>query len=190
MKKKSKDPLIQEIQHSLNFGDFISYGRAWDFINDLERVKEEIDKLEKSDASRAASLYEVFLAGSYEKAEEIDDSGGDLGMFFEDLFCSWIKARQDSGINPTEIVADILKWIDHDDYGFCYEIENKVARILKKEGFKLFKEHFVKQFEEAYKPFESKKPKYIFDYPREIWDNANVLKSIFIEKKDVKSYIT
>ena len=39
----------------------------------------------------AKSLY---LEGHYEKAEEIDDSGGELGMFFEELFCSWIDTGE------------------------------------------------------------------------------------------------
>ena len=54
------------------------------------------------EADLTIPLYEIFLSGCYEKAEEIDDSGGNLGMFFEELFCSWIDARQKakSGVGP------------------------------------------------------------------------------------------
>jgi hypothetical protein len=34
---------------------------------------------------RAVTLYELFLAGCYEKAEELDDSSGGFGMFVEGL---------------------------------------------------------------------------------------------------------
>lgn len=189
MKNKTKDPLIQKINCALDFESFISYSQAWDFICDLEDVKKKIDELSTNNPARAAYLYEVLLAGCYEKADDIDDSDGDLGMFFEDIFSEWVKARQNAGDAPKKIVNDILKWIEHDDYGFCYEIEKKVAVILKKGPLKIFKQHFMDRFEEAYKPFEKVPPKYIFDYPRDVWNNANVLKDIFIEKKDVKSYL-
>ena len=60
----------------------------------MEIVKEKIDSFAmKKAAKRGVPLYEILLSGCYEKAGEIDDSGGDLGVFFEELFCSWVKAR-------------------------------------------------------------------------------------------------
>jgi hypothetical protein len=44
------------------------------------------------------TLCETFLAGCNAKAEEIDDSDGELGMFAGGLFCGWIKARQYAGL--------------------------------------------------------------------------------------------
>ena len=38
--------------------------------------------IKEGDAERAVSLYEIVLSGCYEKVNEIDDSGGDLGSFF------------------------------------------------------------------------------------------------------------
>lgn len=35
--------------------------------------------VELGEAERAVGLYEIFLSGCYEKADEIDDSDGDLG---------------------------------------------------------------------------------------------------------------
>jgi hypothetical protein len=39
-------------------------------------------------------LYESFLAGRYEKADELDDSGGNFGQFVHSLYIAWLKARQ------------------------------------------------------------------------------------------------
>ncbi|MCK5485138.1 MAG: hypothetical protein KAI86_02930, partial [Desulfobacterales bacterium] len=92
-KRKKSDPLLSVLEGALDLGEFISYHRSWDFVQGLEDVKHKIDALVKDgQAERAVSLYEIFLSGCYEKADEIDDSGGDLGMFFEDLFCAWINA--------------------------------------------------------------------------------------------------
>jgi hypothetical protein len=120
-KRNKADPLISVLERALAPGEFIQYNRSWDFIQGLEEVKHKIDALVKDgQAERTVSLYELFLSGCYEKANEIDDSGGDLGMFFEDLFCAWINARQKAKFDPEETVQNILRWMDNDDYGFCY----------------------------------------------------------------------
>ena len=36
--------------------------------------------MESGEADRTVRLYEMFLSGCYEKVEEVDDSGGNLGM--------------------------------------------------------------------------------------------------------------
>jgi hypothetical protein len=115
-KKKRIDPLIDRIERVLDLGGFISYNQSWDFVRSLEDVKGEIDALtETREADRAVSLYELFLSGCYEKADEIDDSGGDLGMFFQELFLAWITARQTAGRPAEETVGEILNWMENDD---------------------------------------------------------------------------
>jgi len=191
MKKRRKaDPLISQIELALDLGQFISYNQSWDFVHDLDDTKSKIDDLmENGEADRAVRLYEMFLSGCYEKAEEIDDSGGNLGMLFQNLFLSWIKARQKAGHAAEETVGDILNWMKNDDYGFCYKIEKEVAEVLNKAGFRLFRQHFQDRFEEAFRPFGSGKTKYIYDYPANVYMNANILKDIFVVKKDVKAYL-
>jgi hypothetical protein len=53
--------MISELEHVLDLGEFISYNRAWDFVRDLENVKDKIDALVKDgQAERALSLYHSF----------------------------------------------------------------------------------------------------------------------------------
>jgi len=54
-----------------------------------------IAALVRSSPSRAVTLYETFLAGCYEKAEELDDSSGSFGSFVGSLFCGWATGDQD-----------------------------------------------------------------------------------------------
>jgi hypothetical protein len=77
---------------ALRPGQFIRYGASWNFISGLEDVAGQIGKLMREDAERAMRLYETFLAGCYEKAEEVDDSGGNLGMFVGGLYSAltWV----------------------------------------------------------------------------------------------------
>lgn len=189
-RRKASDPLATAIEQALDLGRFVSYRQSWDFVSELERVKGELDALvEQGEAERALSLYELFLAGCYEKAEEIDDSGGNLGGFFETLFTSWVDARQKAGHSAHETVRQILSWMDNDEYGFCWNIEGDVARTLNKEGLALFRSHFRDRFETAFASFKDEEPRRAYDYPAEVLRPLGVLKAICIAKKDVGSYI-
>jgi len=110
-------------------------------------------------------------------------------MLFQDLFLSWIKARQKAGRAAEETIGDILNWMENDDYGFCHEIEKDVAKVLNKGGLLLFRQHFQDRFDEAFTPFESKETRFIHDYPSDVYRNANRLKDIYVAKKDVKAYL-
>lgn len=190
--KRSKDEesLVKVIEKTLSLGEFISYGRSWDFINKLEEVKSKIDDLVRiGEAKRAVSLYEVFLSGCYEKAEEIDDSGGNLGMFAQKLFISWIVARQKAGCHSHETVKHILRWMHNDDYGFCYAIEQDVAQVLDADSYLLFRKHFEDHLELALASFKDQEPKCIHDYPYEVYRSTDALKAIYIARKDVRSYL-
>ncbi len=189
VKRPKKDTLALGIERALGLGQFISYGRSWKFVAQLEDAKSGIDALvANGEARRAAELYELFLSGCYDKAEEIDDSGGNLGMFFQELFISWIDARQQAGCQPDETVRQILRWMDNDDYGFCYRIEEDVAKVLNRASFALFRKHFQDQFNAAFAPLRAQEPKCIYDYPAAVHQAAAVLKALHVAKKDAKSY--
>ena len=77
----------------------------------------QIAGLVRTAPERAVSLYETFLAGCYEKAEEIDDSSGSFSQFVGQLFCGWINARQTVGADAGETATRLLAWMDDDPYG-------------------------------------------------------------------------
>ena len=189
-KRKKSDPLISVLESALDLGEFVSYNRSWDFMKDLEDVKHKIDALVKDgQAERAVSLYKLFLSGCYEKADEIDDSGGNLGMFFEDLFCAWINARQKAKYNSAETIQNILRWMDNDDYGFCYEIERTAVKVLNKESVRLFEAAIKSRFEKAFSTIVPKKIQRVFDYPLEVRKNVSILKVIYVESKNTNAYL-
>ena len=189
-KRKKSDPLISVLERALDLGEFISYNRSWDFVRDLEDVKQKIDALVKDrQAERAVGLYEIFLSSCYEKADEIDDSGGNLGMFFEDLFCAWINASQKAKYNPEETVQNILRWMDNDDYGFCFEIERTVVKVLNKKSVRLFEAAIKSRFEKAFSTVLQKKSKRVSDYPFEVRENISILKVIYVESKNTDAYL-
>ena len=92
--RKRRDPLDSMIEDAFQPGDFISYYDDYSFVEDLRGLEAKIVKLTGSDPTRAVTLCETLLAGCNAKAEEIDDSDGEFGMFAGSLYCGWIKARQ------------------------------------------------------------------------------------------------
>ena len=116
--RDSSDPIEQEIELALSHGDYIPDGMCFSFVHRLDDVETRIARLIASAPSRAATLYEAFLAAYYLKIEELDDSSGSFGMFVDGLYCGWLNARQADGADPNESSARLLEWMDNDDYGF------------------------------------------------------------------------
>ena len=161
--------MISVLEHALDLGEFIPYDRSWDFVRDLEEEKGKIDAI-------GFVVMAMIL-------------GGDLGMFFQDLFCAWIKARQKAKCDPKETVRNILGWMDNDAYGFCYNIDSNVAKALNKRSVKLFEAAIKSRFEKAIATVDQKKCRRISDYPWEVRENLSVLKVIYVESKDTNAYL-
>ncbi len=188
---RKKDPLLSEIERSFEPGNFISYGESWGFVNGLENTRDKIDGLVKQgDAVQAVSLFEMFMAGCYEKMEEIDDSDGSMGDFFEDLFCSWINARQKAKLPPEETVKQILKMVKSDDYGLCYNIEKKIAHILNKKELSILENIIYTRFEDALLSKKSKPDQTTNELPYHVQYDADILRNIYILRNDLNSYFT
>lgn len=186
---QARDPLLTKIEQELCLGRYISYGNMFDFVRHLEQVEEKLESLvDDGEAERAVGLYEAFLAGCYEKIEECDDSGANLSMFWHGLFCGWISARQAAGRPAHETVEQILRWQQNDDYGFCYRIEQDVAKTLDVEEFKLFVQHYEALVDNALADIPDPKPTAIFEYENNVRLPALSLKYVYEAKGGTKSY--
>jgi hypothetical protein len=142
-----RDPLEAAIEAALQPGRFIAYRAGWDFVSSLEEVRGQIERLVRTDPERAVGLYQTFLAGCYEKAEELDDSGGNFGMFVESLYCAWIKARQAAGSNVDETARLLLDRMEHDPYGFAYNLEREAVKMMNKDGLAAFERQVKARFD-------------------------------------------
>lgn len=188
---RRRDAIEQAMEHALRLGDFIDYGTAWSFITELEEVAEQVNQLLPGESERAIKLYETFIAGCYEKAEEIDDSSGNLGMFVENLFCSWIKARQTAHADGERTAERLLDWMDKDDYGFCYQLEREAVKVLNRDGLSHFTSQVLKRFNNARPPSktpnkEEQKPLNISNRQR-YW--SGVLKTCYAAQRNLAAYI-
>jgi len=175
--RRRNDNLQRAVESALAPGVFIGYRESWDFVELFEAVRAEIVSLiEKDEAGRAVALLEIFIAGCYEKSEEIDDSSGNFGMFVESLFCNWIGARQAAGAEPDETVRMLISWMEDDDYGYCHRLEREAVKVLDHAG--------LGAFERAVRDRVSGGSKEAYAHRRKI----EILKAIYQARRDVAAY--
>jgi tetratricopeptide (TPR) repeat protein len=182
-KRKQIDPFEQAIEAALSPGAFISYGAASSFVDNVQDVANDIVKIMKSEPERASLLFETFIGACHEKADEIDDSSGDFGMLVEDLFLAWIKSRQTANHDPDETAKFLLSWMEDDPFGFCFNLDRQVVKVLDKKGLEAFVGQIRAKFESAQGLDEKRFP----GYARRRWGGA--LKTLLAGQGNVEAYI-
>src|SRR5579864_9188302 len=173
-----RDPIENEIELALSPGEFIGDRECFLFVSSLDRVAAKIEGLIRAEPARAAGLYESFLAGCNEKAEELDDSSGSFGQFAQDLICRWIKARQKAGADPNETAARFLAWMAEDPHAFCYQIEKHAAKAFHKAGLAAFEKLTRTRLETA--PIQP-------ECNRRRW--SEILRAIYLAQRNVAAYL-
>ncbi len=186
---RRRDPLEAAIEVALQPGRFIAYGAGWDFVSSLEEVAAQLEQLVRTRLERAMGLYETFLAGCYEKAEELDDSSGNFGMFVDSLYCGWIKARQAAGSDPDETARLLLDRMENDPYGFAYTLERDAVKVMHKEGLAAFERQVRGRFEAKDAAGQPSDRAHRRDpaYARRRW--GDVLRTIYTQQRDVRAYV-
>lgn len=184
-RQKQIDPLEQAIEAALSPGSFISYKAAWSFVDEVQDVANDIEKIIKIEPERAAHLFETFIAACHEKADEIDDSGGNFGTLVEDLFRGWINARQAGSADPDETAKSLLTWMEDDPYGFCYDLDREAVNVLDKKGLDAFVRQIRSKLQSALTQDDGEK--HFPGYARRRWGGA--LKTLLAGQRNVDAYI-
>ncbi|MBW1927074.1 MAG: hypothetical protein JRI35_07800 [Deltaproteobacteria bacterium] len=184
-KRKQIDPIEKAIEAALSPGHFISYNATRSFLEDVQGVADDIGKIIRKEPTRAARLYEIFIAACHEKADEIDDSSGNFGMLVEELFRGWVKARQAAKHDPGETAISLISWMEDDPYGFCHDLERGVVKVLDKKGLEVFIRQIRSKFESS--PIQDNEEKRFSGYARRRWGGA--LKTSLAAQLNVNAYI-
>jgi hypothetical protein len=176
------------IETALAPGRFVSYHATFSFVSELGAVEHELAKLIPTAPAQAVALYETFLAGCHEKAQEIDDSSGSFGQFVADLYRGWIKARQATGADPDETATRLLRWMEDDPYGFCSHLEKDAAKVLNTAGHAAFVKMIRERFDAAATatPAPGKSFRRNPDYARRRW--GEILRTLYLAQKNVEVY--
>jgi tetratricopeptide (TPR) repeat protein len=171
------DPVEAAIEAGLRPGQFIDYRTEWGFVSGLEGIRTQIDQLARTDPQRAVRLHESFLAGCYEKADEVDDSNGSFGQLVDALYIGWLKARQAAGADPNQTASLLLDRMENDPYSFTYQIEREAVKVLHKDGLAAFERAVRMRFE----------TKDSSEQVRRGW--GEILRAIYAQQGDVQAYV-
>jgi hypothetical protein len=180
---KRRDPMEKVIESALQSGRFVGWRQGNSLVAGLGEVEHEIAALTASSPARATALYEAFIAACNLKAEEIDDSDGEFGMFAGSRFCGWIQARQAAGADPGATAEILLAWMKNDDYGFCNELGSDAVKVLDSAGMAAFDRAVRIRFEDLCGKREQKTSNYI----RDQW--GQILRSIYAQQRSVEKYL-
>jgi tetratricopeptide (TPR) repeat protein len=180
------DPVETAIELALQPGRFIPYAASSSFVDGLEEIETRIGRLVGAFPAPAVALYETFIAGCYEKAEEIDDSGGNFGMFVESLFQGWVRARQAAGADPDETARRLIAWMEDDPYGFCHEMERDLAKALDRTGLAAFRHRVHERFEHLAAAIEQQRSSGL-DSAFRRW--AELLRTVLATQRDGEAYV-
>jgi hypothetical protein len=188
-KPRRRDPLEATIEVALQPGRFIAYGAGRDFVASLEGVAGQLEKLVRADPERAVTLYETFLAGCYEKAEELDDSSGSFAMFVVSLYCGWIKTRQAARANADATARWLLERMENDPYGFASTLEGDAVQVMHEESLAAFERQVKARFEATDAAGHASESAQRHDRAsrRRRW--GDVLRAIYTERRDVQAYV-
>jgi hypothetical protein len=171
-----RDPLEVAIETALRPGQFIDWRTGSNFTAELYGIAAKVDQLAATAPERAVRIYESFLAGCYEKAEEIDDDGY-FGQVVETLYCGWVKARQAAGADPDKTARLLLDRMENDPYGYAWQLEREAVKVMNAEGLAAF-ERAVRALFEAKNGTEQ---------TRHHWGEG--LRAIYAQQQNAQAYV-
>lgn len=120
---------------------FIDYRESGPFCDILYAISEKTNKYLVTQApDLAVKLCQSFIDMDGKLFERVDDSHGDLGGFYYQLFGVLDKALPLSSLSPSAIVDYIISIYSNDDYGHRSAIINKLNHVLTPEVIEQFKQ--------------------------------------------------
>jgi hypothetical protein len=182
-----RDPMDSIIESALDPGHYIGWNEGFNFVLNLSHLEGEIARVVETEPARAVALYETFLAGCNAKAEEVDDSDGELGTFAGGLYCGWIKARQAAGADRDETAKLLLAWMDDDPYGFCNDLELSAVKVLDRAGREAFEREVRARFDKACAALGERKRAAVSDFARDRW--GGMLKAVYSQRRNIRKYL-
>ena len=177
----------RRIETALDPGRYVPEDDCFGFVADLEHVVAGLAGLVATDPGQAVSLYETFVAGCTEKADEVDDSSGEFGSFVVGLVRGWVAARQAAGDRPDLTASRLLAWIDDDPYGFCHRLVQDVAEALDRPGRAALVAAVQVRFEAALPAATVDGPQRAVPYQQRRW--ADSLRALYAADVDVDAYV-
>lgn len=121
-----KEPLIDEIEYTLDLGRYIGWHDNSDFTDQLEALLKKIVRFAEANPIHGIEVFRIYIAACLEKSEEVDGSDGSLGTFFDNLMCEWAKACSVAKIAGSDFITELEHFKKVDSVGYLMDIEKQV----------------------------------------------------------------
>jgi hypothetical protein len=183
--------IVRQIESALRLGRYVGWKERHGFFAEVQLAKTPIDNLRSAGKqTEAIQLYEIFLAGSFVKADEVDDSCGDMADWIRLLMTDIVETRQESCEAPTRIAAKIIEWCDKDRCGFTDHFDQVLFAIGKPETIMahraLLEERSLRKLSALKNQGVVEAQKFLSDTTIKDFD---WLKAIYLHQKDVEAYL-
>lgn len=166
---------------------FIDYWHVGEFVARLYSIANNIEKyMIKPEPDLSADLCKRLIEIDGSLFERIDDSSGELGGFYYDLFQILDKSFEASNESADDIVTYILNIVLNDDYGN----RSRFSDVLNHSLTEAVIARFIERLEvKPYEYFEKKGRVEAWDEINENQLTIEILKKISDKLKNVDEYI-
>ena len=166
---------------------FIDYRESGPFCDRLYAISEKAEKYLVTQAPNlAVKLCQSLIEMDGNLFERVDDSHGDLGGFYYQLFDVLDKALPLSSLSPSAIVDYISQIYSSDDYGNRHAIIDKLNHALTPEVIEQFKQRLPEPSEDILSRRDGKVEWKIFQNHAE---QLSIHKKIADKEKNIDRYI-
>ncbi len=177
----------QQIQFAFQTG-FLVWNKVWDFVQNLEIIKEEIDELiAKKYFKEAKEILEYFIEKAIYKIEDLDDSGGDYSPFVRSLFDSYAKTLRGCNVDTDELGRWVFNSILEDGYGFTDDLLQQMKGPLGNKGFDIVEKMAMEKLDDRFKQISREKIRQPYDYTLSVL--KRILTNIAEIQKDNKKHL-
>lgn len=135
---------VDEINHVVS--GFIDYYQMHDFLNELERIYESVEKMTKEFPEEASNILERLIRKCIGHYENCDDSDGIYGEFIERLMALHSSALSKFKCDQKKLADWLIYHWENNDYGFGDEVLNVYSKALREEGLNILKDYFLPKF--------------------------------------------
>ncbi len=135
--------------------DFVDYRHMYDYADGIQEVINSIEELlHEGHAEAVVELTEHGLAVMERAMEQVDDSGGNMGMLMEQLQELHINACQKAKPNPIPLAERLFAWELRTDWDTFYHAAETYADVLGDVGLARYR----KLTEEAWAKIKTLEP--------------------------------
>jgi uncharacterized Zn finger protein len=145
---------VDEINHAVS--GFVDYYQMHDFLDDLERIYESVEKVAREFPEEASSILERFIRKCIDHYENCDDSDGIYGEFIERLMGLHANTLSKFKCDQKKLVDWVIYHWENNDYGLGDEVLNVYSKALREDGLNVLKDYFLPKFKSLDKSITQK----------------------------------